>query len=63
MWYQYLSKKLIEEVGFTKSEVDECVFTKGEVMYILYTDDSIIAAPKKSQVEEILKDIEAVGMK
>jgi len=63
VWYQYLSKKLVEEVGFTKSEVDECVFTKGEVMYILYTDDSIIAAPKKSQVEEVLKDIEAAGLK
>ena len=63
VWYQYLSKKLVEEVGFTKSEVDECVFTKGEVMYILYTDDSIIAAPKKSQVEEVMKDIEAAGLK
>ena len=31
--------------------------------YILYTDDSIIAAPKKSQVEEVLKDIEAAGLK
>jgi len=63
VWYQYLSKKLVEEVGFTKSEVDECVFTKGEVMYILYTDDSIIAAPKKSQVEEVMRDIEAAGLK
>jgi Reverse transcriptase (RNA-dependent DNA polymerase) len=25
-WYQYLTKKLIEEVGFTQSTVDECVF-------------------------------------
>ena len=43
--------------------MDECVFTKGEVIYILYTDDSIIAAPKKSQVEEVMKDIEDAGLK
>ena len=60
---QYLSDKLINEVGFVKSKVDECVFTRGEVIYILYTDDSILAGPNKQQVEVAIRDVEAAGLK
>ena len=38
-FYQYHSQKLIDEVGFTRSNVDECVFYRGSAMYVLYTDD------------------------
>ena len=37
-FYQYLSQKLIDGVGFTRPNVDECVFYRGSVMYVLYTD-------------------------
>eukprot|EP00546_Thalassionema_frauenfeldii_P000512 CAMPEP_0178932584 /NCGR_PEP_ID=MMETSP0786-20121207/22717_1 /TAXON_ID=186022 /ORGANISM="Thalassionema frauenfeldii, Strain CCMP 1798" /LENGTH=505 /DNA_ID=CAMNT_0020609929 /DNA_START=184 /DNA_END=1701 /DNA_ORIENTATION=- len=43
IWNQYLTDKLVKEVGFTQSEVEECVFYKGKTMCVLYTDDSIIA--------------------
>jgi Reverse transcriptase (RNA-dependent DNA polymerase) len=56
-WYQYLQKKLIEEVGFTQSKVDECVFYKGKVMYVLYTDDSILAGPDKAEIDKVIDDI------
>jgi Reverse transcriptase (RNA-dependent DNA polymerase) len=56
-WYQYLTKKLIEEVGFTQSTVDECVFYKGKVMYVLYTDDSVLAGPDRSEIEQVIEDI------
>ena len=56
-WYQYLSKKLIEEVGFVRSEVDECVFYRGNVMYVLYTDDSILAGPELSEIDRAIEDI------
>lgn len=56
-WYQYLSKKLIEEVGFVRSEIDECVFYRGNVMYVLYTDDSILAGPDLSEIERAIEDI------
>ena len=58
VWNKYLEHKLIHEVGFTKSKVDECVFYKGNTMYILYTDDSIIAGPDKIEIEQIIADIE-----
>lgn len=56
-FYQYLSQKLIEEVGFKRSEVDECVFYRGSVMYVLYTDDSILAGPDLKEVERAIEDI------
>jgi Reverse transcriptase (RNA-dependent DNA polymerase) len=57
MWYQYLRKKWIEEVGFKQSKVDECVFYKGKVMYVLYTDDSILAGPDKAEIDKVIEDI------
>jgi hypothetical protein len=45
VWNKYLVDKLVNEVGFKQSEVDECVFYKGKMLYVLYTDDSIIAGP------------------
>ena len=29
VWYKYLTKKLLMELGFAKSEKDECVFYRG----------------------------------
>jgi hypothetical protein len=43
VWNKYLVDKLVNETGFKQSEVDECVYYKGNVMYVLYTDNSILA--------------------
>ena len=56
-FYQYLSQKLIDEVGFTRSKVDECVLYRGSVMYVLYTDDSILAGPDLKEVKRAIEDI------
>ena len=45
VWYRYLTQKLLEELGFEISQVDKCVFYIGKTVYILYTDDSILAGP------------------
>ena len=45
VWYKYLTKKLTEELGLERSQVYECVFYKGNTIYVLYTDDSILAGP------------------
>ena len=54
---RYLTRKLIKEVGFTQSEHDECVFYKGKTMYVLYTDDSILAGPDESEINQIIEDM------
>jgi hypothetical protein len=33
------------------------VFFKGNVIYVIYTDDSILAAPNKSEIDEVIQDI------
>ena len=39
--------KLVNELGFKQSKVDECVFYRGQTIYVLNTDDSILAGPSK----------------
>ena len=62
VWNKFLEKKLIEEVGFTKSKIDECVFYKNKTIYVLYTDDSILAGPDKDEIEQIIRDIQKANL-
>jgi hypothetical protein len=57
VWNQYLTNKLTKEVGFTQSKTDDCVFFKGNVVYLLYTDDSILAGPSKKEIESVIQEI------
>ena len=50
-------KKLTEDVGFVQSKVDECILYKGNVIYLLYTDDTILAGPDKSEIDEVIEQI------
>ena len=55
-WYLYLKGKL-ESIGFQRSAFDECVFYRGTCMYVLYTDDSILAGPSEEELEQAIQDI------
>ena len=57
VWYKYLTKKLTEELVFERSQVDECVFYRGKTIYVLYTDDSILAEPDQEEIEQAIKDL------
>jgi Reverse transcriptase (RNA-dependent DNA polymerase) len=61
-WYQYLSQKLVEEVGFVQSKIDDCVYYKGMVMYVLYTNDSILAGPYRNDIEQVITDIQLANL-
>jgi Reverse transcriptase (RNA-dependent DNA polymerase). len=63
VWNKYLVDKLVNEVRFKQSEVDECAFYKGKVLYILYTDDSILAGPDKDEINnKVFKMIQGNGL-
>lgn len=62
VWNKYLEKKLIDQVGFKQSKIDDCVFYRGSTMYVLYTDDSILAGPSKSDIEKVISDIQNAGL-
>ena len=57
VWNKYLTNKLINNLGFVQSKIDECVFYRGQTMYALYTDDSILAGPSKTEIEQVIKDL------
>ena len=44
------------------SQVDECVFYKVKTVYILYTDDSILAGPDPEEIEQVLKDLKKANL-
>ena len=57
VWNKYLVDRLVNKVGFVQSKVDKCVFYKGSTMYVLYTDNSILAGPDAKEINEIIKQI------
>ena len=62
VWNNYLTDKLINRLGFVQSKVDKCMFFKGKTIYLLYTNDSILAGPDKKEIENIIKQIKEVGL-
>ena len=58
VWNQYLVKKLVRDLGFKQSAVDECVFYRGSTLYVLYTDDSLLAGPDKAEIDLIIKELQ-----
>ena len=62
VWNQYLVSKLTQELGFTQSRIDSCLFYRGKVIYLLYTDDSILAGPDQDEISTIITEIQATGL-
>jgi len=61
VWNEYLHEKLLQ-IGFIQSKYDECVYFRGRVMYVLYTDDSILAGPNATEVDQAITDIQKAGL-
>jgi len=63
VWKKFLVSKLTsKEVGFVQSKYDECVFYKNKMVYILYTDDSIIAGPDRKEIDSTIRLIKQTGL-
>jgi hypothetical protein len=54
----FLTNKLIKELGFKQSKVDECVYYRGKTLYVLYTDDSLLAGPDKDEIQQIIDELQ-----
>ena len=62
VWNHHLVSKL-HSIGFQSSAIDECVFYKGKSVFVLYTDDSILAGPDPAELDKILKQMTESGLK
>ena len=60
-WNKHLCAKL-KKVGFNQSIIDECVFYKEDIIYVLYTDDSILAGPSEQRIQATIKKMQEVGL-
>jgi len=57
-----LVNKLINKLYFIQSKVDECIFFYGSIVYLLYTNDSIIARPNMEENIQVIKDIKSCNL-
>jgi hypothetical protein len=57
VWNKYLAHKLVNVLNFIHSKVDKCVFHRVTTMYVLYTDDSLLAGPSKTEIDAIIKEL------
>ena len=58
---KHLCAKL-EKFGFKQSIIDECVFYKEDMIYVLYTDDRILAGLSEQQIQATIKQMQEVGL-
>ena len=58
---RYLIGKL-KKIGFRQSRIDSCVLYRGNTIYVLYTDDSIIAGPCREELNKTIDEIKRVGL-
>jgi hypothetical protein len=56
VWNKHLIRKL-KHVGFGASQIDKCLFYKGQSVFVLYTDDSILAGPDPKELDSIIEEM------
>ena len=47
----------LKQVGLVASQIDECLFYKGQCVFVLYTDDSILAGPDSKELDIIIEEM------
>jgi len=52
-----MTEKLVEELGFTQSEIDDCVFYKGNCVMLIYVDDTILMGPDQKEIDTIVESM------
>ncbi len=61
MWNSFLVDKLTS-IGFTTSLIDDCVFFHGDIIFMVYVDDGILLGSNNSQLQEVIKEIQNLGL-
>ncbi len=61
VWNSVLVDKLMS-IGFTRSLIDDCVFFCGDIIFMVYLDNGIFLGSKDSQLQEVIKEIQNLGL-
>jgi histone deacetylase 1/2 len=63
LWYEHLSRVLVENLEFSKSDYDPCLFYKKDMMVALYCDDCCIACAHEEIAEQLVTDLNKHNLK
>jgi hypothetical protein len=61
MWNSFLVDKLTS-IGLTTSLIDDCIFFRGDIIFMVYMDDGIFLGSNDSQLQEVIKEIQNLGL-
>ena len=61
IWNSFLVDKLMS-IGFTTSLIDDCVFLRNDIIFMVYVDDGIFLGSKDLQLQEVIKEIQNLGL-
>ena len=63
VWNKYFHDILANKLSFQQPDIDECIYYRGELIYLLYTDDSILASRSKDVIDKAINDMKEAGLK
>lgn len=58
VWNEYLTAKLVDELGFTQSLIDQCVFYRGTTIFICYTDGDIALDINGNNIDSFVQELQ-----
>jgi hypothetical protein len=61
VWNSFLVDKLTS-IGFTTLLIDDCIFFHGDIIFMVYLDDGIFLGGDDSQLQEVIKEIQKLGL-
>ncbi len=61
MLNSFLMDKLMS-IGFTTSLIDDCVFFCNDIIFMLCVDNSIFLGSSDLQLQEVIKEIQDLGL-
>jgi hypothetical protein len=53
VWNDYMNEKMVDALGYTRSEVDPCLYYHGKTLFVVYVDDGIFGGPDYEEIEEL----------
>jgi hypothetical protein len=62
MWNSFLLVDKLTFIGFTKLLIDDCVFFHNDIIFMVYMDDDIFLGRDDSQLQEVIKEIQNLGL-
>ena len=59
-WFEHLKSGLVNQMGFSQSDVDPCVFFKEGIIILVYVDDCLLFSDSERLIDETFKQLETM---